>query len=107
MIVTRLGREAEGVRGVDFRLLGNLEVAIDGAPVDVGGTQPRTVLAMLLVAGGRVVRAESIIEALWGHHPPDSAAGTLQSYVSRLRRALVPGGDRSEAAKVLAWDPPG
>ena len=45
--------------------------------VDVGGTQPRTVLAMLLVAGGRVVPAESIIEALWGHDPPDSAAGTL------------------------------
>jgi DNA-binding SARP family transcriptional activator len=92
---------------VEFRLLGNLEVSRDGAPVDVGGTQPRTVLAMLLVAGGRVVPAESIIEALWGHDPPDSAAGTLQSYVSRLRRVLVPGGARGEAAKVLAWDPPG
>jgi DNA-binding SARP family transcriptional activator len=92
---------------VEFRLLGNLEVADGGAPVDVGGAQPRTVLAMLLVAGGRVVPAESIIEALWGHDPPASAAGTLQSYVSRLRRALVPGGARGEAAKVLAWDPPG
>ena len=92
---------------MEFRLLGNLEVINDGAPVDVGGTQPRTVLAMLLVAGGRVVPAESIIEALWGERPPDSAAGTLQSYVSRLRRALVPGGPRGEAAKVLAWDPPG
>jgi DNA-binding SARP family transcriptional activator len=92
---------------VEFRLLGSLEVIIDGEPVDVGGTQPRTVLAMLLVAGGRMVPAESMIEALWGHHPPDSAAGTLQSYVSRLRRVLVPGGARGEAAKVLAWDPPG
>jgi DNA-binding SARP family transcriptional activator len=92
---------------VEFRLLGNLEVAIDGAPVDVGGTQPRTVLAMLLVAGGRVVPAESIIEALWGHEPPASAAGTLQSYVSRLRRALAPGGARGGAARVLVWDPPG
>jgi DNA-binding SARP family transcriptional activator len=92
---------------MEFRLLGNLEVMLDGRPVDVGGTQPRTVLAMLLVAGGRVVPAESIVEALWGHSPPDSAAGTLQSYVSRLRRALVPGGARGEAAKVLAWDPPG
>jgi DNA-binding SARP family transcriptional activator len=92
---------------VEFRLLGSLEVIVDGAPVDVGGTQPRTVLAMLLVAGGGVVPAESIIEALWGQNPPDSAAGTLQSSVSRLRRVLVPGGTRGEAAKVLAWDPPG
>ena len=92
---------------MEFRLLGSLEVIIDGASVDVGGTQPRTVLAMLLVAGGRMVPAESIIEALWGHNPPDSAAGTLQSYVSRLRRVLVPGGARGDAAKVLAWDPPG
>ena len=92
---------------MEFRLLGNLEVSREGSPVDVGGTQPRTVLAMLLVAGGRVVPAESIIEALWGHDPPDSAAGTLQSYVSRLRRVLVPGGARGEAAKVLAWDSPG
>ena len=92
---------------MEFRLLGSLEVIIDGEPVDVGGTQPRTVLAMLLVAGGRMVPAESMIEALWGNHPPDSAAGTLQSYVSRLRRVLVPGGTRGEAAKVLAWDPPG
>jgi DNA-binding SARP family transcriptional activator/tetratricopeptide (TPR) repeat protein len=92
---------------VEFRLLGSLEVIIGGASVDVGGSQPRTVLAMLLVAGGRMVPAESIIEALWGHNPPDSAAGTLQSYVSRLRRVLVPGGTRGEAAKVLAWDPPG
>jgi DNA-binding SARP family transcriptional activator len=92
---------------VEFRLLGNLEVSVDGSPVDVGGTQPRTVLAMLLVAGGRVVPAESIVEALWGHSPPDSAAGTLQSYVSRLRRVLVPNGARGEAAKLLAWDPPG
>ena len=92
---------------MEFRLLGNLEVSVDGSPVDVGGTQPRTVLAMLLVAGGRVVPAESIVEALWGHSPPDSAAGTLQSYVSRLRRVLVPNGARGEAAKLLAWDPPG
>jgi DNA-binding SARP family transcriptional activator len=92
---------------VEFRLLGSLEVIIDGASVDVGGTQPRTVLAMLLVAGGRIVPAESIVEALWGHNPPDSAAGTLQSYISRLRRVLLPGGARGEAAKVLAWDPPG
>jgi DNA-binding SARP family transcriptional activator len=92
---------------VEFRLLGNLEVMVGGVPVDVGGTQPRTVLAMLLVSGGRVVPAESIIDSLWGDSPPGSAAGTLQSYVSRLRRALGPGAARGEASRVLVWDPPG
>jgi DNA-binding SARP family transcriptional activator len=96
---------------LEYRLLGNLEVVVDGEPVDIGGTQPRTVLAMLLVAGGRVVPAGTIIDALWGESPPDSAAGTLQSYVSRLRRALRPAGGgpggATSAAKVLVWDPPG
>jgi DNA-binding SARP family transcriptional activator len=96
---------------VEYRLLGNLEVVVDGEPVDIGGAQPRTVLAMLLVAGGRVVPAGTIIDALWGESPPDSAAGTLQSYVSRLRRALRPAGgapgEATSAAKVLVWDPPG
>jgi DNA-binding SARP family transcriptional activator len=103
---------------LEYRLLGNLEVVVDGEPVDIGGTQPRTVLAMLLVAGGRVVPAGTIIDALWGESPPDSAAGTLQSYVSRLRRALrpaagsgAPGGGQAGAAggpaRVLVWEPPG
>ena len=92
---------------MEFRLLGNLEVAVGGAPVDIGGSQPRTVLAMLLVAGGRVVPAESIIDALWGDRPPASAAGTLQSYVSRLRRALAPSGARGEGGRIIVWDPPG
>nr|MBO2502366.1 hypothetical protein [Thermoanaerobacterales bacterium] len=92
---------------MEFRLLGNLEVAVDGSPVDIGGSQPRTVLAMLLVAGGRVVPAESIIDALWGDEPPASAAGTLQSYVSRLRRALAPAGAKGEGGRVIVWDPPG
>jgi DNA-binding SARP family transcriptional activator len=91
---------------LEFRVLGNLEVIVDGSPADVGGTQPRTVLAMLLVAGGGVVRADALIDTLWGDQPPESAAGTLQSYMSRLRRALSPRA-RGEGAKVLVWDAPG
>jgi DNA-binding SARP family transcriptional activator len=91
---------------VRFRLLGNLEVIDGGTSIDVGGTQPRTVLAMLLVAGGRVVPAATIIDTLWGDTPPGSAAGTLQSYVSRLRRTLG-GGTRGAGSRILVWDPPG
>src|SRR5690606_3178389 len=44
---------------------------------------------------------------LWGDEPPASAAGTLQSYVSRLRRALAPAGAKGEGGRVIVWDPPG
>ncbi|MCZ7528718.1 MAG: AAA family ATPase [Acidimicrobiia bacterium] len=76
-----------------FGVLGPLEVTRgDGEPVDVGGRQPRVLLAALVAASGRPVTAGALVEAIWGDEPPASATGTLQSYVSRLRRALDAGG---------------
>ena len=84
-----------------FRLLGSLEVLDDdGAAVDVGGAQSRALLAALLLAGGHVVSADTLIDAVWGDDPPASAPGSLQAYVSRLRRSL---GDRV----ALRWARPG
>lgn len=85
-----------------FGLLGSLEVTDgDGAPVEVGGAQPRLVLAVLLAAEGRPVAVDAILDALWGDAQPASAAGTLQSYVSRLRRVLEPERARGAPATVL------
>lgn len=87
--------------GVRFGLLGPLHV-LDGAgaPVDVGGRQPRVVLAVLLAASGRPVSVDVLADAIWGTETPSSAVGTLQSYVSRLRRRF---GD----AAPLTWDDTG
>src|SRR5262245_5141456 len=75
--------------GVSFRLLGPLEVAdADDRPIELGGRQPRIMLAVLVAAAPRPVTVESIIDAVWGDAPPATATGTLQSYVSRLRRRL-------------------
>lgn len=83
-----------------YRLLGPLEVVDDdGRRVDVGGRQPRTLLAVLLVAGGRRVTVDALADAIWSGEPPASATGTVQSYVSRLRRRLGP--------ERLTWDDAG
>ena len=47
---------------------------------------PRRLLAVLLAYRNSVVSTDRLIEVLWDEAPPDSAAATLQSYVSRLRR---------------------
>jgi DNA-binding SARP family transcriptional activator len=93
---------------VEFRILGPLEVVDDGgAPVDLGGPKQRAVLTILLVERGHVGSVERLIERLWGDEPPSSAVGSLQAYVSNLRRALEP--DRSAGAKasVLVTQAPG
>jgi DNA-binding SARP family transcriptional activator len=50
-----------------YRVLGPLEVIDDdGQRVDVGGRQPRVLLAVLLVAGGRRVTVDALADAIWG-----------------------------------------
>jgi DNA-binding SARP family transcriptional activator len=93
---------------VQFAVFGTLEVrGADGQVVDLGGPQPRTVLAALLAANGRVVSVDALIDALWGEAPPKSAPGTLQTYVSRLRRALEPDRAPRDEPRVLVSDPQG
>jgi DNA-binding SARP family transcriptional activator len=75
---------------VEFGILGPVRVVRSGQELELGGPKRRAVLALLLVAGGRVVPAERLAEELWGGCPPPGAAGTLRSYVSRLRTRLAP-----------------
>jgi DNA-binding SARP family transcriptional activator len=70
------------------RLLGSLEVDGPAGLVVLGGRKPRAILTLLLMDAGRVVSTDRLIDAVWGDEPPDSGEATLQTYVSRLRRAL-------------------
>ncbi len=79
-----------------FGMLGPLVVAGPGGPVDVGGPKQRAVLAALLINTNRPLTADQLVEAVWGEDPPARALGTLQAYVSNLRRALEP--DRAPRA---------
>ena len=70
-------------------ILGPLEVLDeDGAAVGVGGPRVRAVLAQLALRRNQVVSQDMLIDAVWGEHPPPTAAGALQVHVHSLRKAL-------------------
>ncbi|HZC74906.1 MAG TPA: BTAD domain-containing putative transcriptional regulator [Gaiellaceae bacterium] len=79
-----------------FRVLGPVEVLVDGTPAALGAPKQRALLAVLLVNRRRVVTSEQLVDALWGEDPPASAVQSLQVYVHGLRRAL--GSERIETA---------
>ena len=72
----------------EFRILGPLEVLLDGRPVELGGQRQRALLAALLVHHGQVVSTERLVDLLWGENAPKTATTSLQNAVSQLRREL-------------------
>lgn len=76
---------------MELGVLGSLQVRQDGAPVAIPGSKPRAILTMLGLHDGSVVPAETLVELLWGHDPPRTAAKALQTHISSLRRALGDG----------------
>jgi DNA-binding SARP family transcriptional activator len=86
---------------VEFRILGPLEVVSDTGVVKVPGAKCRALLAMLLIRANTVVTADRLIEELWEAAPPDSAPGTLQSYVYQVRKCLPPGSLHTRAGGYL------
>jgi adenylate cyclase len=86
-----------------FCVLGPLEVYEDGRAVKVGGGRQRGLLALLLVHAGEIVSRDRLIDELWSGAPPAAASQSLDSYLSRLRRALREAG----AEGVLATRAPG
>ncbi|MET8756748.1 BTAD domain-containing putative transcriptional regulator [Lentzea sp. NPDC004782] len=78
--------------GVEYRVLGPLEVLLDGAPVAVPAGRCRVLLATLLLRANEFVPTAEIVERLWDGAPPslDRAGKTLHMIVTRLRQALGP-----------------
>ncbi|TWP45285.1 tetratricopeptide repeat protein [Lentzea tibetensis] len=73
--------------GLEFGLLGVFR-ARRGEVVVPLPARPRTVLAALLLAEGRPVAMDALVDVLWGDDPPGAARSTLQVHVLRVRRAL-------------------
>src|SRR5688500_1014615 len=82
----RMGTAVDDVR---YRLLGPMEVCVDGAPVKLPGTAERALLAQLLLNPSRTIPATMLVDRLWSESTlPVDPMNALQIRVSKLRRAL-------------------
>jgi DNA-binding SARP family transcriptional activator len=86
-----------GARPV-IRLFGPLAIE-DGSqrlgPRDLGGVRPKQVLEILLAARGHRVPVDRLAELIWGEEQPQNVTGSLQTFVSMLRRHLSSDRDRA------------
>jgi DNA-binding SARP family transcriptional activator len=76
---------------MEFRLLGPLEVEEEGKVIPLGGAKQRALLALLLLDRGRAVSTDRLVDEIWAGAPPQTAAKSIQVYVSGLRKLLGEG----------------
>ncbi|MBM7789946.1 BTAD domain-containing putative transcriptional regulator [Tenggerimyces flavus] len=71
-----------------YRVLGPLQVAMNGSAVALGGVKPRTVLGTLLLSPHKPVSTDLLIDVLWPAGPPRSAIANIRTYLHALRGRL-------------------
>ncbi|MEO3827704.1 BTAD domain-containing putative transcriptional regulator [Actinomadura sp. B10D3] len=73
------------------RILGPVELWDNADRVELRGSKLRTFLTALVLARGRVVSDQTLVELLWEDAPPATAQAQIQTYASRLRGLLGDG----------------
>ncbi|MEU4366868.1 ATP-binding protein [Micromonospora chersina] len=92
-------------RQLSVTVLGTVQVHDGTAPVDLGPSKQRALLALLALQVGENIPVGALALALWGDNPPPSGGHLLHTYVARLRRALEPGSPRHARTNVIASSP--
>lgn len=80
------GRESGS--GVEFRVLGPVEILRGGVPVVLPGRTTTILLAGLALSPGLTVPNDTLIDWTWGARLPARPRAALQSGISRLRRLV-------------------
>ncbi|MEU1586555.1 BTAD domain-containing putative transcriptional regulator [Micromonospora sp. NPDC005710] len=91
---------------VTFGVLGPVTAATEHGPVALRGHRQRLVLGRLLIAHGRVVPVDRLVDDLW-EVAPDGAVGAIRTFVADLRRALEPDRPPRQPPRILVTEPPG
>ncbi|NUR90601.1 MAG: AfsR/SARP family transcriptional regulator, partial [Nonomuraea sp.] len=86
---------------VRFAILGPLDVTVDDRRIHLGGARAQATLATLLLAEGRVVPVEQLVDQVWGDDPPVSVRGQVAIAVHTLRKALREAGADPELIETV------
>jgi DNA-binding SARP family transcriptional activator len=90
------------VATVEVRLLGTVELVVDGRPVKVGGAKVRALVALLALKSRKVVPAQDLIDAIWGEHPSPAVRDALFYHLGVLRKVLR---EHDAGAALVTSDP--
>ncbi|WP_405489903.1 BTAD domain-containing putative transcriptional regulator [Nocardia sp. NBC_00511] len=93
--------------GADLRVLGPLQLSIDGREAVLGTPMQRAALGRLVVAHGQAVSTERLIEDLWAGHPPPKATAVLQVHIHNLRRLFEPNRPRRAPSQFIVSESSG
>ena len=100
-----IGVRRGGEAGVEYGILGPLEVVSVGGPVRVDAPKQRALLAVLVLHVNEVVSSDRLLELVWGDGAPEGGVGKLRFQVSKLRDALDPGRDGDESSVIVTRSP--
>lgn len=92
---------------IDVKMLGTLEVTVDGHSILPSAAKPRQLLALLALNAQRYVSVSTLKTEMWGHQPPRTSTTVLHTYIGKLRRSLgsaMRNGSAREAKEVLATE---
>lgn len=72
-----------------IRVLGPIAAEIAGVPVRLSKARHREIVGILVVAHGRTVSTDVLVDELWDD-PPAGAVGSIRTFIGELRRLLEP-----------------
>ena len=73
---------------MQVRLLGPVDVAVEGQSRPVNGLRRKAVLATLALHDGQVVSTDRLVDVVWGRSAPLTVVNSLQTHISYLRGVL-------------------
>jgi len=73
---------------IRVRLLGPVQLWVDGAEVELGPVKRRALLAALALERNRPIRLTQLTGLLWAGPPPASAVPNIRNHIVALRRLL-------------------